>query len=181
MTIGRDGDRTRFGDQPDNVRIEDFVPQERLLPAVDVVVCHGGSATVLGALAHGVPLVVAPLATDHFEVAAHVRDAHVGLATGSGEPPEADIRDAVRTVLGDPSFRTSAAATANRSPSCRRRRRSWTGSAPALAHPEHGCRTIKNRTISGDNPRPAPSRHAFRRGFDSCLGCVGDRPGSRHR
>ena len=51
VTIGRDGDRDRFGTQPDYVRIAHYVPQAQLLPYVDVVVCHAGAGTVLGALA----------------------------------------------------------------------------------------------------------------------------------
>ncbi|GAA3559410.1 glycosyltransferase [Amycolatopsis ultiminotia] len=112
VTIGDGGDRGRFGDQPEHVRIEHFVPQERLLPEVDAVVCHGGSATVLGALAHGVPLVVAPLATDHFEVAAQVRAAKAGVVVESGDGN--GIRDAVRAVLTDPVYRESAGTFADR-------------------------------------------------------------------
>ncbi|MFB9923476.1 glycosyltransferase [Amycolatopsis halotolerans] len=107
-TIGRDGDVGRFGEQPDHVRIEQFVPQTQLLPAVDAVVCHGGSATVLGALAHGVPLVVSPLAADHFEVAAQVRAAEAGIVADSGD----GILDAVQTVLGEQKYRVSAESLA---------------------------------------------------------------------
>ncbi|PKV93465.1 UDP:flavonoid glycosyltransferase YjiC (YdhE family) [Amycolatopsis echigonensis] len=109
-TIGQDGDVDRFGEQPDHMRIEQFVPQTRLLPAVDAVVCHGGSATVLGALAHGVPVVVLPLATDHFEVAAQIQAAEAGIAVGSGD----GILDAVRTVLADRAYRDSTEACAAR-------------------------------------------------------------------
>lgn len=109
-TIGQDGDVDRFGEQPDHVRIEQFVPQTHLLPAVDAVVCHGGSATVLGALAHGVPVVVLPLATDHFEVAAQVHAAEAGIAVDSGD----GILDAVRAVLADRAYRDSAEAFAAR-------------------------------------------------------------------
>ncbi|WP_020664167.1 glycosyltransferase [Amycolatopsis benzoatilytica] len=108
VTIGRDGDRSRFGDQPGHIRIEQFIPQARLLPSVDAVVCHGGSATVLGALAHGVPLVVHPLATDHFEVADQVRGSKAGVAVESAD----GIRDAVQAVLADRQYRETASAVA---------------------------------------------------------------------
>ncbi|WP_233223126.1 glycosyltransferase [Amycolatopsis sp. BJA-103] len=107
-TIGRDGDRERFGAQPDSVRIENFLPQQRILPYVDAVVCHAGAGTVLGALAHGVPLVVSPLATDQFDMAAQVVEARAGVLADDG------IRDAVRTVLADPAYRDSAASLAER-------------------------------------------------------------------
>ncbi|MFJ8917414.1 glycosyltransferase [Amycolatopsis sp. NPDC102389] len=111
-TIGRDGDRTRFGAQPDGVRIENFLPQQRILPYVDAVVCHAGAGTVLGALAHGVPLVVSPLATDQFDMAAQVDGAGAGVLTDPGSPTRTGIRDAVRTVLDDPAYRASAASLA---------------------------------------------------------------------
>lgn len=112
VTIGRDGDRDRFGTQPDYVRIAHYVPQAQLLPYVDVVVCHAGAGTVLGALAHGVPLVVAPMVTDQFDAAAQVAAAHAGVIADSGAPTRDGIRDAVRAVRTDSSYRESAAAIA---------------------------------------------------------------------
>jgi UDP:flavonoid glycosyltransferase YjiC (YdhE family) len=114
VTIGRNGDLARFGTQPDHVRIAHYLPQAQLLPHVDVVVCHAGAGTVLGALAHGVPLVVAPMATDQFDTAAQVADAHAGVIADSGAPSRDGIRDAVRLVRSDPSYRESAAAIATR-------------------------------------------------------------------
>ncbi|MFL6125033.1 glycosyltransferase [Actinophytocola sp.] len=110
VTIGGNGDRARFGPQPDYVRIEHYVPQEQLLPHVDAVVCHAGAGTVLGALAHGVPLVISPLATDQFDMATQVADAHAGVLAGSGAPSWHGIRDAARLVRANPSYRESAAA-----------------------------------------------------------------------
>ncbi|GAA4544508.1 glycosyltransferase [Amycolatopsis samaneae] len=113
-TIGRDGDRARFGDQPDHVRIEHFVPQDQLLSFVDVVVCHAGAGTILGALAHGVPLVVSPLGTDQFDMADQVVGAGAGLLAGSGTPSADAVRAAVREILGTPSFRERASAIAGK-------------------------------------------------------------------
>ncbi|MFC3455208.1 glycosyltransferase [Amycolatopsis speibonae] len=113
-TIGRDGDRDRFGAQPAEVRIENFLPQQRILPYVDAIVCHAGAGTVLGSLAHGVPLVVSPLATDQFDMAAQVAEAGAGVLADPGSPTRSGIRDAVRTVLADPAYRDSAEALAAR-------------------------------------------------------------------
>ncbi|AHH97187.1 glycosyltransferase [Kutzneria viridogrisea] len=103
VTIGHNGDRARFGAQPGNVRIEHFVPQSRLLPHVDLVVCHAGAGSVLGALAHGVPLVVSPLATDQFDMADQVVAAGAGL---HASPDQVGV--AARQVLADTSFRAAA-------------------------------------------------------------------------
>lgn len=47
-----------------NVHIERFVPQSTVLPHVDLVVDHGGSGSVIGALTHGVPVVALPMGAD---------------------------------------------------------------------------------------------------------------------
>jgi UDP:flavonoid glycosyltransferase YjiC (YdhE family) len=64
MTLGTDGDIARFGTLSENVRIERFVPQDELLPYVDLCVNHGGNGAVFGAFAHGVPQVILPLSAD---------------------------------------------------------------------------------------------------------------------
>ncbi|WP_327236042.1 glycosyltransferase [Streptomyces sp. NBC_01317] len=111
VTLGTNGDPARFAGQPPYVRIERYVPQKQLLPYVDMVICHAGAGTVLGALAHGVPLVVAPLAADQYDIAAQVVRARVGLladpgeaASGGGLSADA-VRHAFRTVAGDEGFR----------------------------------------------------------------------------
>ncbi len=55
VTVGRDIDPTQFGPQPEHVHIERYLPQPLVLPHCQLVVSHGGSGSVIGALAHGVP------------------------------------------------------------------------------------------------------------------------------
>lgn len=55
-----------LGAVPANVHVEAFVDQAALLAQADLVVHHGGSGTVLGALAHGVPQVLLPKGADQF-------------------------------------------------------------------------------------------------------------------
>jgi len=52
------------GARPANVQIERYVPQKHLLPHCQLVVSHGGSDSVLGALAHGLPMVLLPIGAD---------------------------------------------------------------------------------------------------------------------
>ncbi|MDA0166906.1 glycosyltransferase [Solirubrobacter ginsenosidimutans] len=63
MTTGADLD---LGDVPANVRVERWVPQPEALARASLVVCHGGSGTVLGALAAAIPLIVMPMFDDQF-------------------------------------------------------------------------------------------------------------------
>jgi Erythromycin biosynthesis protein CIII-like, C-terminal domain len=55
VTVGHGADPDRFGPQPPNVRITDYLPQADLLPHCRLVVSHGGAGTVLGALCHAIP------------------------------------------------------------------------------------------------------------------------------
>ena len=64
VTVGRDGDPDQFGPQPPNVRIERYIPLSLLFPRCDLVISHGGSNTMLAALAHGIPQVIVPITAD---------------------------------------------------------------------------------------------------------------------
>ncbi|MFC5061947.1 glycosyltransferase [Actinomycetospora atypica] len=92
-----------------NVRIAPWIPQADVLASASVVVCHGGSGTTLGALAAGVPLVIAPLFADQPENARRVADLGAGVAVGprAHDAPTsaiepADLRRAITDVLADP-------------------------------------------------------------------------------
>jgi len=45
---------------PDNVDVRTFVPHTELMPDVSLVIGHGGHATTMLALAHGIPVLVVP-------------------------------------------------------------------------------------------------------------------------
>jgi UDP:flavonoid glycosyltransferase YjiC (YdhE family)/uncharacterized protein YndB with AHSA1/START domain len=96
------------GPLPHNVRIAAFLPYDRLLPRVDVMVTNGGYGGVQYALANGVPLVVAGATEDKPEVAARVQWAGVGIDLRKGKPQPQAIRKAVRTVLETPGYRQRA-------------------------------------------------------------------------
>lgn len=95
-------------DAPDNVLVRDYVPQLELLGHVDAVVCHAGHNTVCEALAHGLPLVVTPIKDDQPVVAKQVVDAGAGIRLRFGRLRQSDVRDAIRRVLDEPSFRHAA-------------------------------------------------------------------------
>jgi MGT family glycosyltransferase len=97
-------------DYPANVRIEQYLPYDRLLPLVDAYVTNGGYGGVHYAMEHGVPLVTAGLTEDKIEVTARVAWSGVGIDLHSDRPTSEQVRDAVRRVLGEPSFRERSAA-----------------------------------------------------------------------
>jgi UDP:flavonoid glycosyltransferase YjiC (YdhE family) len=120
VTVGRQLDIEALGAVPDHVHVEPWVDQADVLAVADVVVCHGGSGTVYGALAAGVPLVVVPVFADQFENARRVAASGAGLVVeqqpvdpGGARVPIAmnaapRITRAIEHVLSNPSLRARA-------------------------------------------------------------------------
>jgi MGT family glycosyltransferase len=91
-----------------HVLVRDFVPQLDLLPHLDAVVCHSGDNTVCETLAHGCPLVVAPIRDSQPVVAAQVTNAGAGIRVHFGRVGATELRNAITAVLDDPSYRAAA-------------------------------------------------------------------------
>lgn len=94
-TVSAAVDPQGLGSVPAHVHVAQFVPQEHLLGRAAVVVSHGGSGSVLGAAAAGVPQVVVPFAADQFDNAAAVCASGAGvrldLAPPSGAPGRSGV------------------------------------------------------------------------------------------
>jgi UDP:flavonoid glycosyltransferase YjiC (YdhE family) len=103
MTVGRDVDPAAFGTQPDHLRIESFVPQADLLPITDLVVSHGGSGTLMAALAHGLPSVLLPLGADQPHNAARAQALGLARTLDAATAAPDAIRRSVDDALHDPS------------------------------------------------------------------------------
>jgi MGT family glycosyltransferase len=95
--------------RPANVLVRTRVPQLALLPRAAAVVSHGGHNTVCEALAHGLPLVVAPIRDDQPIVAEQVVAAGAGVRVRFGRVRADGLRAAVGAVLGDDAYRAAAA------------------------------------------------------------------------
>jgi UDP:flavonoid glycosyltransferase YjiC (YdhE family) len=108
LTVGEAADPAALGPLPARVHVERFVPQARVLDAASVVVTHGGSGSVLGALTAGVPLVVLPLFADQPDNAARVAAIGAGIPVAGGPAAASQIGAAVAQVLGGPACRTGA-------------------------------------------------------------------------
>jgi UDP:flavonoid glycosyltransferase YjiC (YdhE family) len=108
LTIGAELPLEELGTIPAGVHVERFVPQDEVLAHAALCVCHGGSGTVLGALAAGVPLVITPLFADQPDNAARVAAVGAGLGLPIGNAPAAAQRQAIERVLADASFRSTA-------------------------------------------------------------------------
>jgi UDP:flavonoid glycosyltransferase YjiC (YdhE family) len=106
LTTGPVMPHEELGTIPPNVTVETFVPQAEVLAYADAVICHGGSGTLLGALAHGLPQVVVPLFADQPHNAASVERAGAGIAVTDRSVPV--LRAAIVRVLDDASMRQTA-------------------------------------------------------------------------
>lgn len=108
VTIGDAIDPTELGELPQAVRVERFLPSSEVLPLSDVIVSHGGSGTVVAALACGIPQVLLPIGADQPNNAERCEQLGVGSALDSLTATPAQIASATTSVLQASGFRRNA-------------------------------------------------------------------------
>jgi UDP:flavonoid glycosyltransferase YjiC (YdhE family) len=110
LTVGRGNRGCLSGTPARNCFVAEYLANSLVLPKCRAVVCHGGYGTVMGALRHGLPMVLLPIGADNFLQAA--RCSRLGAAVtvpwdGTGVAVSA-VRDAVRHVLASHGERAAA-------------------------------------------------------------------------
>ena len=108
VTVGRDQDPDRFGPQPENVRIERYIPNSLLLPRCTLLINIAGMNSVRSAFEHGMPMVLLPLVAEHAFNAQRCAALRVARVLDPRTMTPEVLREAVREVLGDPSYRANA-------------------------------------------------------------------------
>ncbi|MDP8975562.1 MAG: glycosyltransferase [Actinomycetota bacterium] len=108
VTVGPDRDPSELGPQPANVHVERYIPQSLLLPGCHAVVTHGGSGTILAALAHGLPLLVVPQGANQYRNAERCVAVGAALRLLPDEVTPEAVRRAVTALLGRPAQREAA-------------------------------------------------------------------------
>jgi UDP:flavonoid glycosyltransferase YjiC (YdhE family) len=93
---------------PSNAELVDWVLYSQVMPAADVVICHGGHGTVARALAAGAPLLVCPFVGDMAENAARVAWSGAGLSVPRRLLSQRAVRLAVSRLLRHDSFPAQA-------------------------------------------------------------------------
>ena len=111
LTTGLGVEAGAFGAIPANVHVEAWVPQRDVLSRAAMLVCHGGSGTVLGGLAAGLPMVIMGIGADQPHNGRLIAAAGAGLALT--QPETGALRSAIQTVLGDPELRSQAVRLAS--------------------------------------------------------------------
>lgn len=101
VAVGPQGDPDALGPVPGNVHLERFVAQPQVLEMVDVAVHHGGTGTVLGAAAAGVPQLLLPQGADQFHNADLIAASGVGRGLTNDRQDGGAISAAVSALLDD--------------------------------------------------------------------------------
>ena len=112
LTVGGVVDPGRLGPLPAGARVERYVPQAQILSDCDLVVCHGGSGTVLAALAHAVPLVIVPQGADQFRNAPFWERSGAAVVVPMDQLSGGTIAAALSAAVEGGPLRVAAGATA---------------------------------------------------------------------
>lgn len=107
-TVGPGRDPAVLGKQPSSVLVDSYIPHAALLARCDAVVSHAGAGTLLTTLAHGLPSLLAPVATDQAPNAALAAAAGVAAVLRlDGLTPDT-VAAALQRVLDDSTARIAA-------------------------------------------------------------------------
>jgi len=104
--------RPLLGAVADGVTVLVDASLDEVLPGCELVVAHGGAATVLTALRHGVPMLLIPQLPDHTGHAARVLAAGAGDVLTRDQASAETIVKETRRLLSDESVRARARAFA---------------------------------------------------------------------
>jgi MGT family glycosyltransferase len=133
VTVGHDLDPAILGPQPGNIAVVRFVPQAAALSRCDVVVCHGGSGTVMAALALGRPMVILPMGADQPLNAGRAQALGVARVLDPVRATPRDVAQAVAAVSTDPAVAAHAGA--------------WRDECLALPGPDHAAALLERLAV----------------------------------
>ncbi|XP_007940958.1 UDP-glucuronosyltransferase 2A3 [Orycteropus afer afer] len=93
-----------------NTRLYDWIPQNDLLghPKTKAFITHGGTNGIYEAIYHGVPMVGVPMFADQPDNIAHMKAKGAAVDVNMNTMTSADLLNALRTVINDPSYKESA-------------------------------------------------------------------------
>jgi UDP:flavonoid glycosyltransferase YjiC (YdhE family) len=94
---------------PANAGLHRYLPHDQVMPQVALVICHGGHATTMRALAHNRPTLIMPMhpMLDQPMIAKAVQDRGAATVVSKTAPPK-KIRDAIQPLLATGPHRHAA-------------------------------------------------------------------------
>lgn len=107
-TVGNEIDRNEFGQLPQNIQVEQYILQELILPNCTLVISHGGSGSVLGAMSYGKPMVLIPMGADQPHNASRSEALEIAKVLDPIKSEPNDIKSAVMEVLTTTQYRINA-------------------------------------------------------------------------
>lgn len=158
VTVGRNRNPAELGPQPENVRIERYIPQTLLYPLIDLVVTQGGANTTHATLRNGIPLVMVPIGADQFDNADRCTAYGVARMIAPENRTPETIRVTVNDVLANPRYRERA--------------RRFQMALDELPGPEHAVNlleqlAVEKQPIVGDRREVSPAIEEGRRRCDT--------------
>jgi MGT family glycosyltransferase len=108
----RDVTSLGLGALPDGVHLTAWASHRSLLPHCSAVVTNGGTATIMSALVHGLPLVIAPTTWDKPDNARRVVEAGAAILLKPSTCTPERLRACVQQLLRDPAYTRNAQALA---------------------------------------------------------------------
>lgn len=112
-TVGHGTDPADLGPQPTHVRVERFLPQREVLPAVDLVISHGGSGSLMATLAHGLPSLLLPLGADQPHNGMRAVELGVAATLDAATVTSEEVGARARELLADEAVRARCVAVAD--------------------------------------------------------------------
>src|SRR4051794_5679901 len=102
VSMGPQHDQLRLAD---NMVGEEFLPQTKILPLVDLVVTHGGNNTVTECFWAGKPMVLLPLFWDQYDNAQRVHETGFGIRLDTYGHEPAELTGAIDSLLASDALR----------------------------------------------------------------------------
>ncbi len=102
-----------FEEWPDNFIVNSFVPQSAVMQQMDMVICHGGFNTVNDTFRNGLPMLITPIAYDHFHIAKLIEQAGCGISIRYKRLRVDALRETVFELLENPKYRIAAQEVRN--------------------------------------------------------------------
>jgi MGT family glycosyltransferase len=115
LVIAHNGglDRATLAELPGQPLAVTFAPQREIMDRASVTLTHAGLNTVLDSLAAATPMIAMPIAYEQPAIAARVRASGAGISISPSRLTAGSLRDRIRHVLQESSYRDRARCAAD--------------------------------------------------------------------